>query len=475
MAAPAAAAAAAAVTSGSKRSLPGAAEDSERRVQPRHFHFGPNPAAASSASVDAAAAEADRPPPAARLYRHALESIFSFLTHRELAVALQVSRSWLAAAESMASLQLRMGHPLVPLRVVARSAVGRHVTHIGSASARMPLTADALFIVAHHMAHLRELNCEVNVTPSEGPLAFPPGLQTLRLQVTGDSAATIRTISRLPLLESLTLFLPYIDDQLSFTQLASLPQLRDLSVCLTDDNDVTEFSDAQVAELRTMPLLRRLDVKPMPNSLLRRLLAQPHELQWQDIELPSRLDDDAAALLPQLPSLTKLNAGCHVNATCSRFDFVRRLPNLTDVRITIIDPIASDAGRMESLVAGLQCCSRIEELTLFSKDVTSAHLAELLPRLPRLRTFSLGLADITTLSFLAQQPMAGQLSCLVLADCTRLPLTELRHVHALRALKSLSLIESFDAPMDTHCRSLYTPPSLLMPQLDKFTYDQPNA
>ena len=189
MSAPAAGSSAAG-SSGSKRSFPGAAADLERRVQPRHFHFGPNPAAAAaSGSVDAAAAQADRPPPAARLYRHALESIFGWLNQRELAVALHVSKCWLAAVESMGSLQLTVRKPPVLLRVVAESAIGRHVTQLGSASARVRLTADALFILARHMGQLRELNCQLQLVPSEGPLTFPPGLQTLRLHLTGAPAA----------------------------------------------------------------------------------------------------------------------------------------------------------------------------------------------------------------------------------------------------------------------------------------------
>ena len=69
--------------------------------------------------------------------------------------------------------------------------------------------------------------------------------------------------------------------------------------------------------------------------------------------------------------------------------------------------------------------------------------------------------------------MAQQLTLLQLMMSGRLPLTELRHVHALRSLKQLLLNESFDSPMDAHCQWLYTPPSVLMPQLDNFFYEQP--
>jgi hypothetical protein len=71
--------------------------------------------------------------------------------------------------------------------------------------------------------------------------------------------------------------------------------------------------------------------------------------------------------------------------------------------------------------------------------------------------------------------MTGQLTKLLLSCCTELPLTELRHVHALKGLKSLDLSESFNESMDSHSQSLFTPPSALMPQLDKFEYTPPLA
>ena len=75
---------------------------------------------------------------------------------------------------------------------------------------------------------------------------------------------------------------------------------------------------------------------------------------------------------------------------------------------------------------------------------------------------------IETLSFLAQPPMTDQLVSLCLDHCQQLPLPELRHVHALRALQKLQLFVSFTAPLDEYCQSLYEPPSILMPQLDEF-------
>ena len=111
-------------------------------------------------------------------------------------------------------------------------------------------------------------------------------------------------------------------------------------------------------ELRALPRLQKVFVETS-TPLLRRLLRPPHDLQWQKISLPSPLDGETAALLPQLPSLTKLGR----RTTCLQFDWMRCLPSLTDVRLPFAD--AEDpAGCTESLVAGLQCCTNIEFLKL---------------------------------------------------------------------------------------------------------------
>ena len=66
--------------------------------------------------------------------------------------------------------------------------------------------------------------------------------------------------------------------------------------------------------------------------------------------------------------------------------------------------------------------------------------------------------------------MTLQLSRLHLQSCNRLSLTELRHVHALRGLKELRMLYSFDEPLDSHSRLLFTPPSILFPRLETSAY-----
>ena len=58
----------------------------------------------------------------------------------------------------------------------------------------------------------------------------------------------------------------------------------------------------------------------------------------------------------------------------------------------------------------------------------------------------------------------------IVRQAQQLPLIELRHVHALRNLQSLNLDWSFLESMDSYSRSLFTPPSVILPQLRSFDY-----
>jgi len=129
------------------------------------------------------------------------------------------------------------------------------------------------------------------------------------------------------------------------------------------------------------------------------------------------------------------------------------------------------AGRADSLVAGLQCCTNIEILSLTNcADLTAAQLADLLPRLPRLRELSLHRLSIDSLSFLAQPPLTSQLVQLWIFGCSQLPLAELRRVQSLRGLRKLRVGRSFTEPLDDQTQSLYRPPSAVMPLLEEFLY-----
>ena len=311
------------------------------------------------------------------LYRHELESVFAFLGQTELVTALQMSRDWLAAVNSMASLRLEIGQPAAPMRLVAASTMGRHLAVLGAGHRALP-SFEALSFIARLMPHLRGLFCVINPPPVSQPLSFPAALRKLEINQRGPVSAaqltvTLTAVGRLSQLESFTIMLPARPDpRLSFAPLAALPQLRSLDVSWPEGGSL---SDTQLDELRTMPWLQQLSLPVMTTDPLRRLLRQPHDLQWLSIWLPDELDDETAALLPQLPSLTRINA----MVGCERFDWLRGLPNLTEVDLAFSEA-AGAGGRAESLTAGLQSCKQIEILRLrYCADLTAAHLAELLP------------------------------------------------------------------------------------------------
>jgi hypothetical protein len=210
-------------------------------------------------------------------------------------------------------------------------------------------------------------------------------------------------------------------------------------------------------------------VRPTSTSLLRRLLALPHDLQWQEILLLGPLDDEDAALLPRLPSLTELSLTAHAQLLDS-LDFLPRLPNLVSIHCFYCD------GLVAQLTAALQHCTNVTELALDCyDDITAAHLADLLPRLPRLQSLLLLDLTVDSLSFLAQAPLTSQLSRLILSYCTKLPVAELRHVHSLLGLRELDICRSFVEPMDPDCDELMAlrPPSAALPLLESFSFTPP--
>ena len=423
---------------------------------------GPEP---STTTVDCSDPQQSDPAVAAVLHRHALESVFAFLGLRELAAALRVARDWLSAAKSMRRLDLRVEWlTAAALGQIAYSPMGRHISRLKCGD----LDADALAVFAARMAHLRELNFYFEPSEAGQPISFPASLRLLNINIlTVDAVeinAAIAAICRLPLLEELKLRLDRMGPTVSFAPLAALPLLRGLVV--TSDYRYDKISDAQIDELRQMPRLREVDV-PINWAQLRRLLRQPHNLQWQQISLPtgSVLDDETAALLLQLPSLTAISG----TACCDDFDWLRGLPNLTDVTLHGEWPWGADL--VASLVAALQCCTDIEKLRFdWCYDLTAAHLAELLPRLPKLRELRLDRSSVDSLAFLAQPPITSRLSLLRLCCCGALPPAELRHVHGLRGLTHLTLSESFTAPLDSADLAQLTPPTILLPRLEKFEY-----
>ena len=118
-------------------------------------------------------------------------------------------------------------------------------------------------------------------------------------------------------------------------------------------------------------------------------------------------------------------------------------------------------------------CPSLTTLVL-AAPFDSAQMAQLLPRMPLLRSLSLrGMSELESLAFFAQCDAAqSTLQELTILSCRHHALrpTELFHLTSLTALTSLRLEESFRTPLDQFGQRVFAPPSRLLPQLQQFKY-----
>jgi len=134
----------------------------------------PDPSPSSSSS-SATSTDSTRPSPASRLYRHALECILAFSDLAGLAVALRVSKEWLAAVGSMRHLALAWNCTSgnAQIQCVAASTLGRHISGLDAVGHGERLSASVVGIMAHRMPHLRRLHCSLPQLLGAGTLHFP--------------------------------------------------------------------------------------------------------------------------------------------------------------------------------------------------------------------------------------------------------------------------------------------------------------
>jgi hypothetical protein len=259
----------------------------------------------------------------------------------------------------------------------------------------------------------------------------------------------------------------------SFAPLHSLPVLESLSIHWANQDGLSEFSDTQVVELRSMPpSLARLDIE-LDAELMRRLLRprRPHALQWKGL---GRVSIGVAewALLPEmLPSLTSIR--CFLDASnivASDVAIFSRLPNLVELELTCGDSSA------ERILPALKQCTGFTKLTLSGSLFTSAHFSELLPCLAQLTHLTLdALPKLASLRFLSCGSIRHTLTHFTIRHCTHpdLHTTELFHVHELKELRSLAIEQSFVEPLDQFTQILYWRAySPLLPKLTHFHYEE---
>ena len=312
-----------------------------------------------------------------RLYRDALESVFGFLSLADLSRVLAVSRAWSAAVRSMKPIDAEVTSEGVSAWMIAASPLAVHVRHFGSTDYYWKNSSGDLLFLSRPPFSLISLACALDLSPP-ARMFLGHSLQSLTLQLRDEAntAAVINeafvTISRLPLLEKLDLWLSSFFPEVSFAPFAVAPRLR---IFRCKALFVRQPTHPQLDHLRMIPHLRSVDLALSRESLLF-LLRAPHSLEWQEINRVDDIDSDVAAALSTLPTLTTLAT----LACCS----VAFLPALTRLRSLVLD-LDPDVLLAADIVAGLPCCSQLTDLALSAADVTSAHLSEALPHLPQQR------------------------------------------------------------------------------------------
>lgn len=275
------------------------------RKRPRHFQQGPDEAEDEQRQPEEAAAAAQ--PPAARLYRHALESIFGFLSLKGLSAVLAVSRSWSSAVGSMGSIDAAVETLAGPhaLMEACASGLARHIGTLGSKSSPGKLGQESLYLVGLRITRLHTLRVTLQWSIARS-LRFPPSLTKLDLSFGVPNNAPLQinlailAVNRLPKLHSLALHLPRLTSALavSFAPLRHATQLQTLRLVFDFGQNLNL---QQADELRAIPSLTELGW-PLSASAMRMLLRPPHDqLPWQKLQTFGPLTDELAGLLARLP------------------------------------------------------------------------------------------------------------------------------------------------------------------------------
>ena len=472
----------------------------------KHARSSSDEESGSSADVPSKESRTDTvaQPSKPHLYTHALESIFAFLTLRELSTVLAVSHHWSGAVGSMRSIDAACsrcgGFPILTVRAMCGScSLCRHIASLGvcGREAKIHQPVETMKRVASSMIRLRSLHC--GLVPTLKSIAFLSRLTHLWISITtgqgqeADAAATHATLvsvtRSLPQLQSFGLGLPYFNPLQRFHALHGLRQLTDLQLSWPYGEEIRLSAD-QANDLRTGSCARvqsfEIDDLGSSPELQQSLLRSPHDLQWQRLRGRGgcfQLRDAAScALVGSLRFLTQLSFVYSYRVDSS---FLLQLVHLTDLTIDFEnEPNAEENGENEPqmeaqgrylqgrrlLLQALQECKPITSLCLDFCTFNSRQMCALLPALPSLQRLHLrSTPRLDSLRCFGAGSICNTLTHLTLWGDRQLAASECVHLHALRALTHLKLTSCFVDPLPPHERSLFEPPSALMPRLAELT------
>jgi hypothetical protein len=412
----------------------------------------------SVASVDihvlsaAAAAAPSRSP----LYRDALSSVLSFLSLRELAATLLVSKDWMATVLSMKPSMLPAAISFPQWDALLSSRLRRHVGELGEVDDdgyTLSLPSTQLIVASLALPQLQSLTVALPRPADDEPLRFPPRLQRLSLRLLSSMCADSETaallsaaIGTLSQLHTLHLELP--EGQLSLAVLQQLPLFQDLDIFM--DFSMVEQS---AAELRALPWLHRLcvvaslETEPEDcDAFLSALVrddpeAELRAVQWRELSLNMHFTDESAQNLPLLSSLERLQADL---SECSRFEFLAAMPRLTALEILLFG-MKEDEWRNLLGVFASDGLLRLQTLGLHCGPCNSDDLSALLSHTPSLTDLVLGqLSEVASLSIFQRLPHLSETLTQLTLECSTgwsLTAADLPALLVLQQLRTLRLIQ----------------------------------
>jgi hypothetical protein len=416
----------------------------------------------------------------AELYLDVVSRILDFCTLREVISHATISRVWMQAAmthrgrhyfhikHSYANPRENHAARRRPHRLLGWMMRSRFRVAIASLRIDTELTAQMSYGILKQMAHLTELN--VILPHWEKDVKFGQNIEELHIVLSGGSSDLLVSLPHMPRLVRLHVLGRYFQHVL--TPLVHCRALRSLFVSTNSDHASDTF-DA----LRTCNQLEELHIAAYTcrAPAVDHLFAQGHLLQHVKCSIdyvfdacfgydPDNFDQTLLLLAPYLTELK--------HSSLHRVD-MSLLPRLKSLSIllrayTFCIPI---------LPRG--CHSQLETLKLDLTYLNTPHanddqLTSLLQTTPSLHTlhlYGIHSASFRSLAFLlvARKHLMhlwlGGYS-LSMESLSRLPIDEMKHIYALRALQTLQIHLLFYADLPQTDRIGLA----LLPQLCAFTY-----
>jgi len=469
-----------------KMSFDLAQDDGAKKKRPRHYHEG-----AEGLVVGEGAVVKPAVTDASFLYRHALESVFAFLSLAELSFAMVVSKSWLVAVEKMRGIGAQLGRTEL-LTNACFSRLARHIGTIGrddDSDPDKPLdaTPERLALCFSHLSGLHTMICQLPYYNKVELMLFPPSLTSLYVRVDNvrdlqnnyrkTLDEEIATISRLPLLSSLSIHLNgnlsgiagREECEVDLSHFQRCPLLKSLMVFSYKSKGRFAGTPTNIEQIRAMPHLTDLLESSFSDQEWMQLLRSPHQLRLERMKLSRRPPKELLELMVvSLPELTHLDTPLAVGlSVLAATPNLRSLTLSAEYKSSERDIIVSP----DQMIADVGMCEKLHTLrvTAWGKPITSAHMQRILSRMPNLSELCmLDASRLDSLEFLsATKPLAHTLRSLRMKHCDFSGEQVRLHIYTLQQLVYLHLDGECLDDLEDETRSHLRPPSYIFRKLQQ--------